>query len=91
MKHQDVMCTTLPTTNQVFRDAIYQGTVFHLGANAASREMVEMAYEILRKTFGAKPRQAQRVLPKEAFFTAMGKVRKEIYTSTHFHRVVRRL
>lgn len=70
-------------------EAIYAGELFHVGPTEASLALVADVHELLERELGpADPRFAQARMDDAAFFEAIGRIRKVIYTDPHFHRRV---
>jgi hypothetical protein len=70
-------------------DAIYAGELFHVGPTAASLALVDDVRELMAKEFGPDdPRYAQSRMTDEAFFEAIGRIRRTLFVDPHFHRRV---
>ena len=88
---------TWPATPRAALDALYRGEVFHLPANAASLALVDRARAELSGAVSAAlgegvpfdVRQAHALLSPDAFFAAMGVVRRRIYLEPEGHELVR--
>lgn len=81
--------TTQPNSNQEARNSIFQGKVLHLSSTASSRLLVDTVYELLYKNLGQNPRKAERTMSESDFFRVMGAIRKELYTSSAYHQLLR--
>jgi hypothetical protein len=72
--------------SSVFREALYQGGIFLLPANPASRALVEAVVSLLEKHLGSPIRQAPSALPIEDFFRRLGTVRRHLAEESAFLR-----
>lgn len=61
------------------RAALYRGEVFQLPPSKATLALVTTAEQTLERELGPSPRQAHRALPDEAFFAAVGRVRRALF------------
>ena len=68
MNPAQLTCTEPPENHQLFRDAIYHGTVFRRSATDASLAMTDLAYTLLRKMFGSACSRGDKLLFSGAHF-----------------------
>lgn len=81
--------TTRPSTPRALLDALYAGQVFLFEPTGPSRAVVDAVREVLHAGLGDRPREAQAALPEETFFERIGAIRRELYLTERFHRLVR--
>lgn len=84
------IATTLPGSNDEARAVLYGGTVLKLPATAASRALADAVLLLLRAELGGEDERALAAsLPADALFTAIGRVRRALYTEVRWHGAVR--
>ena len=83
--------TTLTAGNQQARKQLLAGTIAQLPATAASLRLVDDVKTVLAKELGnpSDLRLAERSMAGEDFFAAVGRVRKVLFTTEHFHALTR--
>lgn len=81
--------SVMATDSAALCEAVYAGELFHVGATPASLALVADVHELLERELGAgDPRFAQARMEDGAFFEAIGRIRRTLYTDTRFHRHV---
>lgn len=81
--------SVMATDSVALCEAIYAGALFHVGPSPASLALVDAVHELLAGEFGAgDPRFAQARMEDGAFFDAIGRIRRTLYTEPRFHRHV---
>jgi hypothetical protein len=80
---------TLPDDNRALRQALYQGTLFHLPGGPAARRLCADVLALLEEALGREPRTAQFRFSDEEFFQRIGGLRRQLYTAPRFHQAVR--
>ncbi|MCB9569905.1 MAG: hypothetical protein H6710_22245 [Myxococcales bacterium] len=86
--------TSAPAGADALLSALYGGELFHLGASAASRRLVDDARALLREALGDVDddlRLAPARLPGDEFFRRMGALRRRLYLGEDFHEHLRAL
>lgn len=80
-----------PPTDVGLTQALYAGRLFLLHATAASMALVDAVESRLEALFvdDGGARRAAQTVPDAEFFRRIGKLRKELYTSSAFHEPVR--
>ena len=81
----------LPASNEDLRTALYAGDVFRLPPSDASRHVVADSVEAVEAELGTDMRHAQFRLGDEDFFAAVGRLRKQLYTTEPFHDLLRQM
>ncbi len=76
--------TTVPAPCSDCRTALYQGGIFLLRANPASRALLQAVLSLLEESLGLPIRQAQFRLPAEEFFHRLGAVRQRLAREPQF-------
>lgn len=81
---------SMPGSNELLRQALYDGDVFLLEPTAVSLRYVEVAQEMLRQAFPEveDPRRAQLEVSPEEFFRRIGAVRRELYLEEAYHELI---
>lgn len=78
----------LPESNDEVRRLLYQGAIFLLPPNAASRELVDSVRTLVERELGEKIRRAHAEFSADDFFARVGRLRKTIYTLPEYHQLV---
>jgi hypothetical protein len=83
----------LPTDNQSLRMAIYNGAIVRLAPTAASRRLVADSTAAIEAELGGDGdiRGAQFRIDDQAFFERVGRLRRLIYTGSHYQQSLRDL
>ncbi|MFY9227156.1 MAG: hypothetical protein WAQ98_31085 [Blastocatellia bacterium] len=81
----------LPQDSKLTREQIYQGEVLCFPAIDVSKQLVSDVLTLLKEELGEDVRTAQFRFSDEEFFEHIGKLRKIIYTQTHFHDLAKEL
>lgn len=81
----------VPSNNEEFREALYEGEVFLLEGTEASHALVREVVTGMEEELGegGSPREAQFRLSEEEFFARCGRLRKRFYTQEPFFEAVR--
>ncbi len=80
-----------PSDSGSLRRAIYDGGVFLIAPTAASMRLSAATLAAVEAELGGDgpPREAQFRLDDQAFFDRVGRLRKQIYTGTAYHAMLR--
>jgi hypothetical protein len=82
-----------PARAAEFRQALYDGTIFHLPPTSTSRALAARAVELLEHELGTEGpiREAQFRMRDADFFERIGRLRKKLYTEAKHHEAVREM
>ncbi|SBT06956.1 conserved hypothetical protein [Candidatus Accumulibacter aalborgensis] len=80
-----------PADNEALRQSLYQGQVFLLEANVASRALGHAVRCLLLKHFGADYRSLEHSADGDVFFGRMGLSRRELYLQPEPQRLIAQL
>jgi hypothetical protein len=85
--------THLPAGDAALRAAVYQGTIFQLPAVDATQRLVAEVRSLLEEELGRDGpfREAQFRLSDEAFFHAIGRLRKVLYEEPRFFTAIQEI
>jgi len=78
----------LPADNQVARQNLYSGTIYLLKPTQASLALIGAVTEEVIKELGEDYRLAHETYDQAEYFERVGRLRKKIYTSEHYHQLV---
>ena len=77
--------------NRALRESLYSGVIHQRNATSASLELVEHVQQLLDEALDGDRRGASTRLDEPSFFDRIGKIRRVLYTETHYHDAIRRL
>jgi hypothetical protein len=82
-----ILRTTAPAGSEDFRQALYQGDVFHLAATPASERLVAEARTCLEQEFGDEEafREAHLHFSDAELFERVGRLRKTLFEAPAFY------
>lgn len=72
-------------SNEQVRRALYEGAIYLLPANAASKEFVGAVLELVCNELGDEYRRAHEIYDDAGYFSRIGSLRKIIYKSSFFY------
>jgi len=78
----------IPASNQELRKQLYDGALLIGDANSASMSLVNIVRDALIEMFGEDYRHAQFRIDAQEFFTRIGRLRKQIYTSAEVSKAI---
>ena len=82
---------SLPHVSDELRPAIHGGDVFVLPPSPAARALVDAVWRDVRAELGDSPRRAHEQMDPDAWFAAIGRIRRRLYTDAGYHARVRAL
>lgn len=80
-----------PSSPPAFREALYQGELFHLPSTFTTRSLVEVIARALESELGPEPRMAQFRMSGDDFFRAIGRLRRLLFHDPALHQQLRQI
>ena len=80
-----------PKDSQQALGRLYAGDIFLLPSNDQSLDFQQAVLSVVERDLGQEYRVAHQRYNNDEFFRRVGKLRKEIFTSSEFHQLINRL
>ena len=78
----------LPADIDLARQQLYTGTIYLLKSSAATLALVDEVLDEVISELGTDYRLAHEIYDSTEYFERVGRLRKKIYTSEHYHQLV---